>query len=83
MRGIGWTTLSPDGQTLMVGLRLPGETEGREKLGVSLLDLQTGKFRELPGSLSMVGVFSPDSRTLAVAESDAEMYTRRQSNFST
>ena len=74
MRGIGWTTLSPDGQTMMVGERLPGETEGREKLAVSLLDLQTGKFRELPGSLSMVGAFSSDSRLLAVSESDVEMY---------
>jgi WD40 repeat protein len=74
MRGIIRMALSPDGQTLMVGERLPGETEGREQLAVSLLDVQTGKFRELPGSLSMVGGFSPDSRLLAIAESDDESY---------
>lgn len=74
MRGIGWMTMSPDGRTFMVGADLPGETEGRPRRAVSLVDTATGKFRELPGNLSMVGDFSPDSRTLAVHEMDDDSY---------
>lgn len=42
---------------------------------VSLFDVRTGQFRELPGSLAVVGAFSPDSRLLAIAEMDDDWYT--------
>lgn len=69
-RGIAWATLSPDGRTIMVGEELPGESEGGPRPSVSLLDVATGKFRELHGRLAVVGAFSPDSRTLAVSQFD-------------
>lgn len=74
MRGIGWMTMSPDGQTLMLGEQLSGETEGAPNRAVSLLDLPTGTFRELPGNLAMIGAFSPDSRSLAVAQNGDDYY---------
>jgi WD40 repeat protein len=74
VRGIGWMSMSPDGQTLLAGEQLPGESEGRPHRAVSLVDTRTGKSRELAGNLSVVGAFSPDSRMIAIHEMDVDSY---------
>ena len=72
MRGIRWMTLSPDGSTCMLGEELPGEAEGAPHRAASLLDLKTRRFRQLPGHLSVIATFSPDSRTIAIEEHTAD-----------
>jgi WD40 repeat protein len=73
VRAVGWFSLSPDARTLLFGSELPGE--GRLRRATCLLDLETGKFRDLPGHLSLSGTISPDGRFVEVCELDDDLYT--------
>jgi WD40 repeat protein len=76
-RGIGTMRLSPDGSALTTTESLSGVWERGPKAAASLWDVKSGRWRPLPEDLLYTGVFSPDSKTLAVATSNGEdVYTR-------
>lgn len=64
--------LSPDGKSFYTLDELPGITEGRAKMAVSLWDMKTGVYRTLEGWQH--GAFSPDGRSLALVAQDERSY---------
>ena len=71
-RNIATLRLSPDGSTLITGEELPGDYDlsAGPKGAVSLWDAETGQSRTLAEGLDWHGVFSPDSKTLAIGAQD-------------
>jgi WD40 repeat protein len=67
--------LSPDGSRFAAFEELPGIYE-RAKRAASLWDVKTGQYRPLPDGLESLGVFSPDSRTLAISAVDENGYAQ-------
>lgn len=63
--------LSPDGRSLLTTEQLSGVTDKTQiPRGATLWNLATKKGRDLPALESFDGVFSPDSRLLAMAQLD-------------
>ena len=66
--------LSPDGKTFFTLDELPGITEGRAKMAVSLWDVKTGTYRTMEGWQH--GDFSPDGRSLTLVAQDERSYAQ-------
>ncbi len=67
--------LAPDGKTFYTSDELPGTYERRpNKHAFSLWDVQTGAYRTLEG-LDSNGVFSPDSKTVALSTQNEGDYS--------
>jgi WD40 repeat protein len=76
MRGIRWMTMSPDGSTVLAVEELPGESERGPQMVCSLVDVQSGEFRELGNRderLLFGGDFAADSRTIPLTAVDADL----------
>jgi hypothetical protein len=67
--------LSPNGSKILTGEQLPGEYEGSATWATSLWDVQARQSRPLPDGVSVYGVFSPDSQTIAVTDDGSDGYT--------
>lgn len=74
-RNILAMTCAPNCSAFMTSEELPGEAEGRPKRASSLWDVKSKRYRALPGGLSSVATFSPDSKSVAVMAYDADGYT--------
>ncbi len=74
-RNIMGMKLSPDGSTIVTMDELAGEFEGRAPRAISLWDVKSKQYRELPDEFQIYGTFSPDSKSMAISTQDAENYT--------
>ena len=63
-RGVSWMALAPDGTSFVTFEHLSGESDKGPKLAASLWNVADKQARPLPGNLSPVPIFSPDSKTL-------------------
>jgi WD40 repeat protein len=71
-RSIIWTHLSPDGSKLVTYDELPGIQESQPKRAVSVWDVRTGQYLQLPDGLESNGRFSPNGRILATTTIDED-----------
>lgn len=68
--------LSPDG-SLLLSVGYPSFDQGQSsRLVASLWNVNSGKYRDLPEELRPSLLFSPDSKRIVAAESDADGYTK-------
>lgn len=72
-RGIWALMLSPDGATMATSENLSAEYTARgdsPKRAMGFWDIKTKEYRELPGQISALGIFSPDNKFVAIDVTD-------------
>jgi WD40 repeat protein len=71
-RNIDWMMLSPDGTKFVTFDELPGVYEHQPKSAVSIWNVKSGEYLQLPDGLQSGGRFSTDGRTLAITAIDKD-----------
>jgi WD40 repeat protein len=74
-RGTTWMEMAPDGGTFVTFEELSGESERGPRRAASLWDVRTKQSRPLPEDIRPLGVYAPDSKTLAVQAVDGQRVT--------
>jgi WD40 repeat protein len=82
-RNIRVMRLSSDGTKFVTSEELPGVYEHGPPGTVSLWDVKTGQYRTMPEGLEAGGIFSPDSRMLALTAIGKDRYARSLNLFDT
>jgi WD40 repeat protein len=77
-RGTTWMELAPDGGTFVTFEEVSGESDRGPGRAASLWDVRTKRPRPLPNHVSPLGVYAPDSKTLAVQAVEEQRVTAVQ-----